>query len=507
MDTAADARMLVFVCYSRENREWFEKYPLIPFLESSVAQKNVQLWFDLSHEGIGAGEVWREKIRGAIEQSSIAILLISQDFLNSRVIRTFELPLIEERANKGLLRVMPVLVGYCDYSTVPFLEERNILPVGRPLIEYVGDDAKWGRVRHEILKSLESLIDGVSGSTIPRPAPRYREPQEEVRATSQGGPNVRRRAVIGALGGAAVASVAGGAWFLSTRSAVPPERVRERASFFGALPWLNWIIYDPTDYDPLANRFPSEASMRTDLRVLRQHGFNGLVTTTLQGTLLQIPRIAHEEGFLMVIGGVWNPTDDTELAPAIDMAEYIDAYCIGHSGLSKRYRLVDLQDLTARVSRATGRPVSVSELVADYETTPALVNLGDFMFPDAHGQWHGGEQPDEVWAETVALGRKLASLPANSDRSILLKMVSYPSGGASGLTLESQLMFYRFAVENVRNRTDMPSRVKLAFLGAFDTPWKSPEAGWAPSEQHTGLFTHSRDPKPAVTDVAWTKAR
>ncbi|WP_295578271.1 hypothetical protein [uncultured Lamprocystis sp.] len=132
----------------------------------------------------------------------------------------------------------------------------------------------------------------------------------------------------------------------------------------------------------------------------------------------------------------------------------------------------------------------------------------DFLFPDAHGQWHWGQTPEEAWAETLILGRKLAMLSGETpDRAVLLKMVSFPSGGAPELTPQSQVEFYRLAVERVKNRTDLPSRVKFIFLGAFDMPWKSVENGWPPTEQHTGLFTHERKPKPAVTEIAWTGAR
>jgi hypothetical protein len=203
--------MQIFVCYSREDRGWFDQYRLISFLEQSVARDGVHVWFDVSRKGIGAGEVWRQEIANAIEQSSIAVLLVSQDFLNSDVIMSFELPLIKARAAQGALKVLPILVGQCDYSADPFLSERQILPGGEPLIQFVGDEARWDTVRAEILLALKRKIvevragsAGHSGSPVrpPRPAAARTRTDDAPRGRP-GGPEpvreawIRRRGVLG----------------------------------------------------------------------------------------------------------------------------------------------------------------------------------------------------------------------------------------------------------------------------------------------------------------------
>ena len=80
----------------------------------------------------------------------------------------------------------------------------------------------------------------------------------------------------------------------------------------------------------------------------------------------------------MVIGGVWDLRDEADLSAAMAEAEHVDAYCLGHTGLQKRYLFSELEAAVPRVRQATGRPVAVSELVADYETNQRLVSLGDF---------------------------------------------------------------------------------------------------------------------------------
>jgi len=101
--------------------------------------------------------------------------------------------------------------------------------------------------------------------------------------------------------------------------------IENRNSFIGALPWLNWILYEPTGYDPYQSIEASDSNIRKDLQVLRQHGFDGLITASSRGTLGRVPRIAHEEGFHMVIVGVWEINDRDEVDNALKAAPYAEA--------------------------------------------------------------------------------------------------------------------------------------------------------------------------------------
>ena len=288
--------MQIFLSYSRKDyQRWFENHRLIPFLQESLKRDKVHLWYDLDKDGLRAGEEFREKIETAINDSAIAILLISHNFLNSDFIEDVELPLITKREKEGLLRIVPILVDNCDYKSVSFLGKRHILPAGQPLIDFVRDEVIWEKARAKILAELKRDVREIgSGSakstTLPSTTEKSVEPPIPTPDKGRSG-LTRRQLLMGT--GAATLLVGGGALFLGTRrtmSTTPvltltPERAKDRDAFFGALPWLNWLIYDPSEYDPIQNRFPSEASIRTDIRLLRQHGFNGLVTTSSKGSL------------------------------------------------------------------------------------------------------------------------------------------------------------------------------------------------------------------------------
>lgn len=400
---------------------------------------------------------------------------------------------------------------------VPFRIE-NVLPSGA--MEYCLSNTHWLDALTPPLEGhLEDLAKVVSAilhsNTADSPARDRTAPTEIPRARQL---TVRRRMKPLALVLLGVMLVAALAFVIlrPTKLVTPPppdsspgaKYLENRNSFIGALPWLNWVLYEPTGYDPYQNVEASDANIRKDLQVLRQHGFDGLITSSSRGTLGHIPRIAHEEGFHMVIVGVWEINDKDEVDNALKAAPYADAYCLGHRGLNKRYPITLLEESTKVFRARTDRPTTTSELVVDYETEPRLLLLSDFLFPDVHTQWQKPETPDEAWNETLELARRAARLAATAEgKPVLLKMVSYPSGGGEGLSPQKQAQFYRLVIEQAADRNDIPARISFSFLSAFDPVWKSEDQGWQKPEQFTGLFTRDRVPKPAMTEVKWRKPR
>ena len=74
----------------------------------------------------------------------------------------------------------------------------------------------------------------------------------------------------------AIGGLAGYGWYRRSAhsfdtGAIPHDRRWD--AFMGAIPWERWVIYDPTEYDPYHDQFPSEMSMREDLQALESRGF------------------------------------------------------------------------------------------------------------------------------------------------------------------------------------------------------------------------------------------
>lgn len=158
----------VFVSYAREDRRWVDpehRYNLVPFLAESLRRYKVAFWFD---KELKPGDEFKRHIESQIDQSQIALLIVSQSFLNSEFIENREMPRIAERARQGKMVVVPVLVEPCDWSEYPFLADRQMVP-SSPLIDYTDNDAKWAKIRFQILDGLKAQVKRIRET--PRPAP------------------------------------------------------------------------------------------------------------------------------------------------------------------------------------------------------------------------------------------------------------------------------------------------------------------------------------------------
>jgi hypothetical protein len=158
----------VFVSYAREDKRWLDeeyRYSLIPFLMESLRRHSVTFWFDTE---LKPGDEFKRHIEAKIDQSQIALLIVSQNFLNSGFIERHEMPRIAERAQQGKMIVVPVLVEPCDWSDYPFLADRQMVPSASPLIDFTESESKWARVRFQILDGLKAQLKRIRET--PQPA-------------------------------------------------------------------------------------------------------------------------------------------------------------------------------------------------------------------------------------------------------------------------------------------------------------------------------------------------
>lgn len=210
----------IFVSYSHLDRRWIDKeyaYNIILYLARSLARLDVQIWFDHS---LIPGDKFKEVIEARIDSADIAILLVSQNFLNSDFIREVELPRIEARASAGELQVIPILTGNCEWQDLKMVGSRQMLPRGpRPLIEFVGQPADWDRVQFEILlavkQNLRRVDDARTAAARPEIGSPGRQPvsaAKELTRLHAGLQGFTRRRIIALVGLTIVAASPFGIW-------------------------------------------------------------------------------------------------------------------------------------------------------------------------------------------------------------------------------------------------------------------------------------------------------
>lgn len=169
-------RLRVFVSYSHKDEAWVrddDRHALIPWLQEALRRDGVEFWSD-ERLKFDTAE-FRDGLDAQIRGADVAVLLLSQDFLISDFIARFELPRIRERYVAGELVVIPIQIGYVSwdgYDEFRWLSDLQIIP-GRPtpLVEYVGDEARFNKVKVEILDVFrQRLLTRSDDRTGTRPA-------------------------------------------------------------------------------------------------------------------------------------------------------------------------------------------------------------------------------------------------------------------------------------------------------------------------------------------------
>lgn len=244
-----------------------------------------------------------------------------------------------------------------------------------------------------------------------------------------------------------------------------------------------WVAYSPTNSDLNKKIDVSQEDIRADLTVLQEAGFTGLVTYGSTGIMgKDLPALAQEAGFKGLIMGVWDPTNQEELSNAEVASNnpIVLGYSIGNEGLNVRYELPVLSSAIENLRKVTRQPVTTTEEFDDYYDKD-LLELGDWVFPNAHPYFHGQIEPVKAvkWTEGA-----YQDLERRTDRFIFFKEVGLPTDGDDDGKLSE-------AGQNQYYQELEKTNVLFVYFEAFDQPWKA----HFPIEPHWGIFFSDRTPK------------
>lgn len=110
-ETQDSGKNKIFISYAHKDSEWLER--VLIFLKT-MAYEGIKLdiWSD---QKIKAGQNWKDEIDIALNESYIAILLVSSNFLASDFIHNNELPQILENADKKGTKILSLILSPCRY--------------------------------------------------------------------------------------------------------------------------------------------------------------------------------------------------------------------------------------------------------------------------------------------------------------------------------------------------------------------------------------------------------
>lgn len=111
-----DRKQKIFISYSHQDKEYLDR--LMVHLKPLMRRGMLDVWADTK---IKTGDHWREEIQKALDSASVAILLVSADFMASDFIIDNELPPLLSKAEVNGTRILPVIVSPCRFTREPEL--------------------------------------------------------------------------------------------------------------------------------------------------------------------------------------------------------------------------------------------------------------------------------------------------------------------------------------------------------------------------------------------------
>lgn len=144
-------RDLVFISYSRKDKAFFEAFRK----NLSPAESNdlLSVWTD---QNLEAGTKWEPRLQEALAKTRVALLLVSDNFVDSKFIRNKELPVILAAAEKGELKVFWVPISAAMFESV-HLDEIAVAPGCDP--KYPLDGMTRAKRERSIVTVCRAILD------------------------------------------------------------------------------------------------------------------------------------------------------------------------------------------------------------------------------------------------------------------------------------------------------------------------------------------------------------
>jgi predicted ATPase len=136
----------VFISYNHADEAQAKR--ILIHLNPLIRDGTIDVWHDRC---IKPGEDWRRVIDTEIEETDVALFLVSPGFLASEFCQDVEVPSMLLRQQNEALVVIPIIVDYCDWANIVWLGRTNVLPRdGKPVSSFRPQSKAWTQICQEL---------------------------------------------------------------------------------------------------------------------------------------------------------------------------------------------------------------------------------------------------------------------------------------------------------------------------------------------------------------------
>ena len=144
-------RTKVFISYSHKNPEWFDRFK--GYLDP--LQKRGLVNF-LTDKQIRTGQKWDDEIKKGLASAKVAVLMVSQEFVNSDYINNVELKHLLQAAKDENVAILPVIVNPCRLDLIELDGVQAVNSPDKTLLDMT--EAEWRRTFIKLTNDIEFYL-------------------------------------------------------------------------------------------------------------------------------------------------------------------------------------------------------------------------------------------------------------------------------------------------------------------------------------------------------------
>jgi internalin A len=142
----------LFISYSHKDERFRDE--LRGALTAYERRTELVIWDDTR---IIPGQEWEPEILHNLEQASIIVLLLSNDFIRSDYCTQNEMQRALDRDAAGECAIVPIVVRACQFTKLELGKIQAILPKGKPIKQHKDRDSAWLEVTQQLDRVIAEL--------------------------------------------------------------------------------------------------------------------------------------------------------------------------------------------------------------------------------------------------------------------------------------------------------------------------------------------------------------